>query len=561
MLRWNDTAKVRLTTPRAVVYPRVSTTQQVNEGTSYEAQKEACLNLCQRERLPVLEVCGDEGISGRLFTARPGLQKALDYIVRGEAQVFVCYKVDRLARDLDILRHVARVVNKAGAQLLFADGTQIQKGANGMMMLNQLGGYAEWEALTIKERTCGGRLRKAQIGEQPCRGRKPMGYHIVRRLDVETEKYPRNMLGQYVIIEDEAQIVSVLFKRYGAGQSLYQLATWLEEEGVPTRRGAKVWTIGSLNRIISNPVYKGQAVFGRVETCQDETRLGTRVNGRTVSNPTFFRERDPEEWITIPCPAIVSEELWDACQRRLATNKQKLSGRGDTHFSLSGLLRCPECGRGMCGTTRGGSRPIRYYHCVGYSKKNGNANGCHTGFHRADDVEAVVVQELVHLIDKRDDIAEAYSAWELEQQRRRGDLDVNRLREEQAQLERDETAVVQAQIEGMKYGVSPDKYAPEFQRIGTRKLQILEALATLEVEPRRENPKTVAARIAAEVEQAVQLMTEDWERLAARQRKQLLGQVVDRITPHGDAYQIRLHPFGTGNEVILITTYRRSRPS
>src|SRR5438105_3029255 len=133
-----------LETHTAVIVPRVSTGKQV-ENTSLDAQETACLQAAEREGAAIHAIYRDEGISGKLYHARTGLQQALADIEEGRANLFVTYKLDRAGRDVDILRAIKRRVEAAGARLVFADGLNFQRNAVGNLMFTQLAGFAEFE--------------------------------------------------------------------------------------------------------------------------------------------------------------------------------------------------------------------------------------------------------------------------------------------------------------------------------------------------------------------------------------------------------------------------------
>src|SRR5207249_526480 len=97
--------------------------------------------------------------------------------------------------------------------------------------------------------------------------------------------------------------------------------------------------------ILSNPVYKGSAAYGRRESVIDESRAQvTMKNPDGLKTTCYQRFTTPERWITIPAPALVEEELWNDCQRRLLENKTTHGGGTERKYLLSGLLRCPFCG-------------------------------------------------------------------------------------------------------------------------------------------------------------------------------------------------------------------------
>jgi site-specific DNA recombinase len=49
-------------------------------------------------------------------------------------------------------------------------------------------------------------------------------------------------------------------------------------------------------------------------------------------------------WISIPVPAIVSQEVYDAAQQRLDENKQMAHRNNHSHdYLLRGLVSCGQC--------------------------------------------------------------------------------------------------------------------------------------------------------------------------------------------------------------------------
>ena len=58
--------------PKAVIYTRVSTDKQAEEGTSLEVQESACLRKAQDLGAEVTDIITDEGVSGAFYLSRPG---------------------------------------------------------------------------------------------------------------------------------------------------------------------------------------------------------------------------------------------------------------------------------------------------------------------------------------------------------------------------------------------------------------------------------------------------------------------------------------------------------
>lgn len=84
---------------RVLAYLRVSTGEQADGGAGIEAQRQAILAEAERRGWSIVEFIEDTGFSGKT-TNRPGLRLALDMLTRGEANVLVVSKMDRLSRSL-----------------------------------------------------------------------------------------------------------------------------------------------------------------------------------------------------------------------------------------------------------------------------------------------------------------------------------------------------------------------------------------------------------------------------------------------------------------------------
>jgi site-specific DNA recombinase len=83
---------------------------------------------------------------------------------------------------------------------------------------------------------------------------------------------------------------------------------------------------------------------------------------------------DKKDWIYIPVPAIVDEDLFVIAEEQLEENKRKarVGERGATHL-LQGLVVCNRCGHAYCGTglqvflskKTGKTCSRAYYRCCG----------------------------------------------------------------------------------------------------------------------------------------------------------------------------------------------------
>jgi len=317
----------------AVIYTRVSTHSQ-EDGTSLAAQANACYEMAKSLDLEVTEYI-EETMSGGLYMARTGLQRALELIESGKASVLITYRLDRTGRNLDGLRDVKKRVEMVGGKLVFADGISFEKNAIGNFMFTQLGAVAELEREMIRDRCMKGLRETAAKGIQPSRSYSPLGYYIVKKNDVLRGQYTKDQEGKYIIIPDQAELVEKIFNKYIELRSLRGVIGWLFNQDIPSQKGHSHWLPCTIRQILMNPVYKGLGTYGRGKHRLDEKRLAENLNIR-------FRKNAPEsDWVTFETPAIITEEIWENANSTLISGRDNRSGR--SRYMLTGMVMCPDC--------------------------------------------------------------------------------------------------------------------------------------------------------------------------------------------------------------------------
>src|SRR5688500_244725 len=107
------------TTSKAVLYTRVSTDEQAEEGTSLATQLEECLKKTRQIDAEVVEHCEDAGISGALLLTRPGILRAIQLIETGKANVLIAYDIARFSRDSEHQQTMKKRIEAAGGRLVF----------------------------------------------------------------------------------------------------------------------------------------------------------------------------------------------------------------------------------------------------------------------------------------------------------------------------------------------------------------------------------------------------------------------------------------------------------
>jgi site-specific DNA recombinase len=134
------------------------------------------------------------------------------------------------------------------------------------------------------------------------------------------------------------------------------IARRLNTGGVPPPGGKGCWNTSSLCRILRCEAYIGRVYFNRTVTVP-----AARPGGRASQ---AGRPRD--EWITIACPPIIPDELFETAAKISYDNSQWSPRRAEPGaWLLRGIVKCGRCGVGCnCQKMRGRNGTWhRYYYC------------------------------------------------------------------------------------------------------------------------------------------------------------------------------------------------------
>ena len=104
--------------PIAIIYCRVSSVKQVEEGHGLDSQETRCRDYAKRKGYEVVEVFQDKGVSGGLIN-RPGMQAMLGYLDsrREETPVAIIDDISRFARGIEAHWQLRAALEKAGGVL------------------------------------------------------------------------------------------------------------------------------------------------------------------------------------------------------------------------------------------------------------------------------------------------------------------------------------------------------------------------------------------------------------------------------------------------------------
>jgi DNA invertase Pin-like site-specific DNA recombinase len=330
-----------------------------DQAGSPERQLSQIEPYCTKHGYSITQKYQDLGMRGS-DDSRPHFLALLRDAQAGLFDVIVVDEVSRLSRQkpLEFIVKVAYPLQEAGVVLeSVAEGRQNWDQLVGMILLAVRQDKASEESATLGRRTATGMLRAAKEGKLFV-GRAPYGY-----------KYELDEHGHrvgYMLDDDEkVRVVRDIFDAYANRDlSLESIVQELNSRRVPPPSGSREWGKTTVHRILKNPVYAGNYVWGRVS----QGRYYRCYSGeplRTTRGSNKSERRPREDWIVLPGThtAIVDPAAFDEIQERLASNRKRTSpSRKKGVYSLSQLLRCSHCGMPMYGTKVKG-QPV--YRCGG----------------------------------------------------------------------------------------------------------------------------------------------------------------------------------------------------
>ena len=337
---------------RVAVYARVSTTRQA-QAQGIEQQLDR-LRAAAGERgweLDDQHVYRDDGYSGARI-GRPGLDRLRDHAALAELDLVLVTAPDRLARNYVHQVLLIEELSGHGCQVEFLD-RPMSADPHDQLLLQIRGAVAEYERTLIAERMRRGRQAKLRAGTLLPWTTAPFGY----RLDPDR---PRRA-DAVRVDPGEAALIAQLFDWYlEPGATIYQLAARLTDLGVPTPMGGPRWNVASVRGILRNPAYAGRALSNRTQVAPARRRKSAMLPAGPGQS---HAPRPEEDWIAVPVPPVVSEEIFAQVQAKLDASQQCAARNTRHEYLLRALVSCGAC-RLSC-TGRQVAKGYRYYLCRG----------------------------------------------------------------------------------------------------------------------------------------------------------------------------------------------------
>lgn len=291
----------------------------------------------------------DDGISGKSAKKRDDFNRMIAMAKEKDHPFDVIYvwKFSRFARNQEESMVYKNLLKKKGVSVVSVS-EPIPEGHFGTLIERIIEWMDEFYLVNLGVEVTRGMTEKVTRGEPTCAP--PFGY-VMR----DKKYYPDEESGA-------ADVVREMFQRYADGQGQREIAVIIGSRGVRTKYGRnpdKRW----IDYVLNNPCY-----IGKLRWSMDGARAVAKLDYTNDKIIVIDGQHEP----------LISMELWETVQKRLAEQKKAYPPRArkdaPIEYMLRGLVRCSSCGSILtCASMTSGKDKKRCLQCTKYTK-----GSCHT---------------------------------------------------------------------------------------------------------------------------------------------------------------------------------------
>lgn len=390
---------------KAVIYARYSSDNQREE--SIEGQIRECMEFANKIGVTVIENYIDRALTATSDN-RPDFQRMIRDSNKHCFDMIIVWKLDRFSRDRYDSAHYKHILKKNGVKVVSAK-ENIGEGPEGIILESMLEGMAEYYSAELSVKVKRG-LKENALKGKVNGGQIPYGYYI-------------NDEQKLAIDETLAPIVQEAFTMYADGRMIKDIVEHFNDKGITTRHG-KPMSYNIIQYMLSNRKYIGEYKY----------------NDIVIPNAV---------------PTIISSDLFERVQRRLAKNKHAPARhKAEDDYLLTTKLCCGKCGAymvGEAGTARNKS-VHRYYKCV-----NAKKHTCDKKTVRKEWIEDLAVQKALEILN--DNVLVDYLIDRIFDLQTDENPRLPRLREQLVEVEKRIGNIIQAIEQGIIFDSTKERLA------------------------------------------------------------------------------------------------------
>lgn len=469
---------------RVGIWVRVSTEFQVKDESPEHHERRARM-FAESKEWDVVEVYRLEAISGKTIIEQPETKRMLQDIKRGHVTALIFSKLARLARNAKELLELSEYFRQYNADLISLAEAIDTSSPSGRLFFTIIAAMAEWERAEIAERVAASVPIRAKMGK-PLGGQASFGY---------------KWEGKNLIVDDtEAPVRKLLYELFTKHKRKKTVASELNSLGHRTRNGSK-FSDTTIGRLLRDPTAKG-------------IRLANYT--KSLGEGKKWIIKPESEWITLPCPAIVPEDLWEECNSILDQQEKtrKKPVKRAVHL-FTGILHC-ECGSKMHVPSDG-----KKYICY----------NCRKNRIEKEDMEEVYYEHLRSFLmtDKQVEAFLAKADYAISEKNRQ----LATLETEHKRLEQEMDKTMQLYLAGQ---IGKENFAKFFNPLDEQFKQIQASIPDIQAEIdfmkiEYLNGDTVISEAKS--------LYEKWQSIVHEEKRNIVEQITDRIIIEGDRIRIK----------------------
>ena len=300
---------------RVGIWIRVSTEDQV-EGDSPEIHELRAREYAKFNGWDVVELYNLAGFSGKTVVDHPECKRMLAHIKSGHISGLIFSKLARVCRNKRELEDFAELFRDHNADMISLQEKIDTSTPAGRLFYSMIAAMAQWEREETVDRVKASIAVRAKLGS-PLGGPASFGYEWK---DKKLIPHPK-----------EAPVRKLMYELFLKHRRKKAVVRLLNDAGYRTRKGAR-FTSKTVTRLLQDPTAKG------IHRANHTTR-----NGQSKQ----WAMKPESEWHLHEVTALVSNELWDECNKIIdeSYSKQKRPAKKPVHI-FAGVAEC-ECGQKM----------------------------------------------------------------------------------------------------------------------------------------------------------------------------------------------------------------------
>lgn len=371
-------AKSSIKKRRVAGYARVSTDSD-EQFTSYEAQIDYYTKYIKsRDDWQFTSVYTDEGISATSTKNRAGFNAMIKDALAGKIDLIVTKSVSRFARNTVDSLVTIRKLKEHGVECYFEKENIYTFDGKGELLLTIMSSLAQEESRSISENVTWGQRKRFADGKVSMPYKHFLGYR-------------KGEDGLPEIVEEEAEIVRLIYKLFLDGRTPAGICKHLDAAGMPTPSGNKKWSQSTVGSILTNEKYKGDALLQKKFTVDF---LSKKMKPNEGEVPQYYVEGSHK--------AIIEPLDWERVQVEIARRK-KLGRTYSGNSIFSSKLICGDCG-GFYGSKVWHSTDQYRTTVWRCNRKYKNGDKCKTSKLKQEDIQEKFLQAYNLLMENRDGV-------------------------------------------------------------------------------------------------------------------------------------------------------------